>query len=522
MLKKKEGDIHVEIDREFAKMLKDSTKPKILIVTPEVTELPEGMGNAAHLVTAKGGGMGDISASLIHYLNENSVYELHVALPKYDNRIKGVSKITDQEIDRLSIILSGKGIHLVNDSAFSYLDDPYQEHKVHSRLRRCFALQRYVINDLMDLIQPDVVHCNDWMTSLIPCAARAKGVKSLFTLHNIFTEHQTLKDIELSGLKPRDFAQYLFFEVFPENILANWQLYFTTNPVDFTASGIMACDWFNTVSPTFLEELVQNIFSDIVPASIYEAIRDKVAQGRASGILNAPNDKIDPRILPNIVNFGTSSVMEKKPLNKIAFQEAVGLPVEPNVPLFFWPNRLYYQKSPDLLLDMADFLIHKYQMQIAVVGNGDRAMEEKLRALDRRYRNIAYRPFKENLSNLGKAGADFILMPSRYEPCGLPQMEVPRFGTLPVVRSTGGLRDTITQLDFVSGKGNGFLFRDINRESLEASIKEALMFYAQPASVRKRNLQRIMKESMERFNLKITAGEYMDVYDRLIYEKKNG
>ena len=119
--------MHRDISTEYKKIVRTSTKPKILICTPEVTELPEGMGNAANLVSAKGGGLGDISAGLIRNLNENNDYDLHIALPKYDSKIKHVADITNRQIDRLAVVLSGRGIHLVNDSAFSYINTPYED-----------------------------------------------------------------------------------------------------------------------------------------------------------------------------------------------------------------------------------------------------------------------------------------------------------------------------------------------------------------------------------------------------------
>jgi len=127
-----EKTITNEISTAYKKLMPTSKKPKIMLCTPEITELPEGMGNAANLVTAKGGGLGDISASLVRYLNDSKEYELHIVLPKYDNRIKHLAKFTNRQIDRLAFILSGKGIHLVNDSAFSYLSNPYEENKYHS------------------------------------------------------------------------------------------------------------------------------------------------------------------------------------------------------------------------------------------------------------------------------------------------------------------------------------------------------------------------------------------------------
>ena len=509
-----------QITEEYDQIIKKSNKPKILICTPEVTELPEGMGNAANMVAAKGGGLGDISASLIRYLNESKEYELHIVLPKYDNKIKNIAAITNKQIDRLAIILSGKGIHLVNDSAFSYISDPYQEHKIHTSIRRALAFQRFIINDLLDWIQPDVVHCNDWMTALVPAAAKAKGIKSLFTLHNIFTEKQTLMDIELSGIKPIEFAEWLYFEQFPENIKQNWRKHFETNKVDFTASAIFAADYFNTVSETFLKELKENYFHDIVPKSIYEMIKKKYEEGRAVGITNAPNDTVNPKVMRNIINFNKHNVMTIKAENKKLFQEKMELPIEPDIPLFFWPNRLYFQKSPELLIDNAEYFIKKYDMQIAVVANGDIELEKKLARLSQKYPVISYKHFNESLGKLGKAASDFILMPSKYEPCGLPQMETPRLGTLPIVRATGGLKDTVEHLNISKNTGNGFVFEICDKAGLEFGIKEAIKFYNSSFEVREKTIQRIMSESKRKFNLKNTAQKYIEIYDILIKEKE--
>ncbi len=506
----------IDIDEEFNNTIIKSKKPRILICTPEITELPEGVGNAANLITAKGGGLGDISASLVRYFSDADKYEIHVVIPKYDNRIKHLADITNKQIDRLTLVLRGKGIHLVNDSAFAHLTTPYEDNKVHSRVRRALAFQRHIINDLIDWILPDVIHCNDWMTALIPPAAKAKGVKTLFTLHNFFTELQTLKQIELSGLRPFDFGENLYFEKFPENLLKNWEKYFNTNRVDFTASAIFACDHFNTVSPSFLEELIAGKFSSLVPESIFHTIRDKYQQGKASGILNAPNMHVNPRLMSNIINYSRKNIIEGKAVNKEDFQRLMGLPLEPDIPLFYWPNRLYYQKAPDLLLDNVAYFFSRYNIQIAIVANGDIELEHQAIKLAQKYPQLAYKPFDENLSNLGKAAADFILMPSRYEPCGLPQMEAPKFGTLPVVHATGGLKDTIRQLDVSHDSGNGFLFKLNDKVGLEYGLIEALEFYKLPLEIREKQIRRIMTEAEQDFSLAATAQKYMEIYDRLI------
>jgi glycogen synthase len=212
-------------------------------------------------------------------------------------------------------------------------------------------------------------------------------------------------------------------------------------------------------------------------------------------------------------------MVEMKAKNKALFQKKMHLPEEPGIPLFFWPSRLYFQKGPDVLIASAECLTRKYELQIAVVASGDREYERALLHLSRGNSRIGFRPFNEALSNLGKAGADFILMPSRYEPCGLPQMEGLRFATLPVVRATGGLKDTVTPLNVDRNTGNGFVFDQLDHAGFEHGISAALAFYTLPRPVRTAQLQRIMSNAKRQFNLRNTARKYMNLYDRMMKEK---
>ena len=488
-------------------------RPRVLICTPEITELPEGMGNAGQYVRAKGGGLGDISAALIRYLHEDGRFQLHLALPKYEGKFQQVRDVEHRELDTLAPLLDRKGIHLVTDSAFSKLAGVYDEHPQHSRVRRAEAFQRYIINQLLDVIRPNVVHCNDWMTGLVPPAAKEKGFKSLFTLHNVFTEKETPHNIDRGGVDVRRFVTNLYFEQFPDNSLWNCQY----NRIDFTATGIHAADIVNTVSRTFLEEIVAGEFADIIPASVRHAIRVKYETGRALGILNAPSDTVTPAKSEYFVPFDITNVMVMKAINKEAFQKSVGLAVEPEAPLFLWPSRLYSQKGPELLAAVAERFVKKRGAQIVLVASGDRALERRFQEIAKMSDGaIAYHPFNEALSEQGKAGCDFVLMPSRYEPCGLPQMECPRFGTLPVARLTGGLKDTVFELDVTTGTGNGFVFEPYTPAALEAAMDRAVHFMHLPTEVRQENIRRIMREGFERFNLAKTAKEYIRIYESLI------
>jgi ADP-glucose type glycogen/starch synthase len=375
------------------------------------------------------------------------------------------------------------------------------------------AFQRHIINHLLDFLHPDVVHCNDWMTGLVPPAAAEKGIKSLFTLHNVFTEKETPLNIDRNGIDVRRFMDRLYFEQYPDESPGNW----TFNRIDFAASGIHGADLVNTVSESFLDEIVTGRFRGVIPPSIYQTVREKHKAGKALGILNAPNDSVDPKISRFITPYDVDDVMEKKKINKKTFQERMGLNHDPDAPLFFWPSRLYPQKGPALLQKIIRPCVEELGIQVGIVANGDPMVERFFLTLARKSNgSVAHQPFSEGLSELGKSGADFVLMPSMYEPCGLPQMECPRFGTLPVARLTGGIKDTVSELNTDKEKGNGFVFEPFTPEALLDTIKRAVAFYRLPEEVKEVNIQRIMRESFESYSLEKTAQKYINVYEALI------
>lgn len=488
-------------------------RPRVLICTPEITELPEGMGNAANWIAAKGGGLGDISAGLIRYLHEDDRFDLHVVIPKYERQILGLGGVELRELDLLGPHLQKRGVHLVRDSAFSTSPAVYSESAAHPRVQRAQAFQRYIINQLLDDLRPEIVHCNDWMTGLVPAAAKERGISTLFTIHNVFTEHATPHELDRDGIDVRRFMKELYFERFPDGPFEkNWH----ENRVDFAASAILAADLVNTVSPTFLGELVSGACDDIAPPSLLHALREKHAQGAALGILNAPNDVIDPRKSRWATPFGFEDVMEGKQVNKRRFQERMGLVPDPDAPLFLWPNRLYGQKGVELLFQVLLGPLSK-QMQVAIVANGDARTEERFGILSLGSGGrVARQPFSEELSELGKAAADFVLMPSLYEPCGLPQMEGPRFGALPVVRRTGGLKDTVDELDLERNVGNGFVFDAYETSAFAAALERAIAFRKRPFSEREATIRRVMRAGFDKHSLAQTAKEYVAVYERLL------
>ncbi|MBN2341494.1 MAG: glycogen/starch synthase [Deltaproteobacteria bacterium] len=499
-------------------------RPRILLVTPEITELASGFGNLSNVVSAKGGGLADISSALIDEMMKMGL-DVHVAIPKYERQIREYSQISQRELDRLASIFQGpKRIHLVQDSSFSHIRDVYEKHGANDALARAVAFQEKVINTVLSEAMPAhgkmLVHCNDWMTGLIPAAAKDRGFKTMFTIHNIYSEKKTLRELETEGIDVSRFYSELYLEQHPDSVPNPWE----TIGVDFLLSGIKASDFVNTVSPTFLTEIVNGYFPDIISWQAREEFKAKYYAGAASGILNAPKANVHPAIGKGLeLNYDETNFVEGKKVNKVAFQERTGLNVDENAPLMFWPSRLFSQKGPELLAAIAQPLVDFYRdqhLQIAVVANGDFGWERIYGQIACTSEGrIAYTNFDAGLSELGKAAADFILMPSLYEPCGLPQMEGMRYGTLPIVRATGGLKDTVQHLNIEADTGNGFVFNDYVSDAFWWACSEAMVFWSKPEKRRHRILRRVMREGFDNFNLEKTTLEYVRVYEKLLGEK---
>lgn len=489
--------------------------PRILIVTPEITYLPEGMGNLSGKMSAKAGGMADVSASLVAALYELGA-DVHVALPHYRRMFhEETAKLVADELKKYKSHLPDERIHLAEDRCFYYRDTVYD--RGDGNIKLALAFQREVINHCIPYVQPDLVHCNDWMTGLIPAAARRMGIPSLFTVHNIHTQKLTLDWVEDMGIDAAEFWNNLYYSYPPYS----YEESRSNNQIDLQASGCFASHFINTVSPTFLKEIVDGWHS-FVPDSIRNEIRNKYNAGCASGILNAP-DPIDNPVTDDKIPFkyGPENHWEMKRKNKVALQHALGLEENPDAPLFFWPSRLDpVQKGPQLLTDITYRFLEKYHdqgAQIAIIANGpfQQAFWD-IRNFHGIGNRLAVRNFDARLSQLGFAASDFTFMPSLFEPCGLPQMQAPIYGSLAIAHNTGGLHDTVDMLDWGASKGNGFVFDIYDSQGLMWAMDKAMEFYREPRELREREISRIMTESLTRFNHKECARRYIELYERML------
>ncbi|MBE0479039.1 glycogen/starch synthase, partial [Candidatus Aerophobetes bacterium] len=513
-------------------------RPLILVATPEVVSLPPNMGNLANIITTgDGGGLADISAALIAEFDRLGL-NVHVALPEYRSLFKTLADIGHDEYEILKReIMDYKRVHLITDDIFTDSTRVYGDPSTHLDkidLRKANAFQRGIISRLL----PDLklrsrhilVHCNDWMTGLIPAAAKVEGIKSLMTFHNIFTFYQWPKGLQKHSIDIKHFWKHLYFKKHPD-VYGSYEENYEKNEVDFMTSGLWAADFINTVSPTFLKEIVQGYFMEhnVIPEHMREVIRIRYEEGRAAGILNAPAINADPRkdnlIVQNYWHQRTGNPLivdlkEGKDKNKQYFQGEMELEVNIDIPLFFWPSRITRpQKGFELLLEIIPQLMSAYKkedLQIAVVANGDLELIQRIKKYQSEFpKRISYKAFNRKLSQIGKAASDFILMPSLYEPCGIPQVEAPRYGTLPIVRRTGGLADTVEKLSHNGLIGNGFVFEHFLPEELYHEISEAIHFYRKGEKFRYFVQKRIMRESFKRFNIERTAKAYIELYEKI-------
>ena len=490
--------------------------PRVLIVTPEVTCLPQGMGDITNGLSAKAGGLADVSAALVSVLFDLGA-DVHVAIPDYRSIFKNhFSPVLKKEVKSIREKIPEERIHLAEDRAFFYLHRIYSS-DVWENAKVAIAFQREVINNIVPRVRPDLIHCNDWMTGLIPAMSRNMGIPCLFTVHNIYTVKHSLTSIEDRGIDAAAFWKDLYYERFT----VGYEEARDSNPVDFLASGIFAAHFVNTVSPTFLKEIVEN-HHDFVPVPVRRELVNKWHAGCAAGILNAPEDSYNPTTDKAIAcTYSARDHVAGKRANKRFLQETLGLIEDDRAPLFFWPSRLdTVQKGCRLLAEILYEIIHLYRedhLEIVFVADGDYA--KYFDQIIRRHgigKRVSLCRFNEKLARLAYAASDFVLMPSLFEPCGLPQMIGPLYGSLPVARDTGGIHDTILNMDVENDDGNGFLFETYDSEGLLWAVKQAMEFYHLPLEQKECQIERVMVENATVFQHAETALQYIDLYEKML------
>lgn len=352
----------------------------------------------------------------------------------------------------------------------------------------------------------DVLHCHDWQTALAPLFLRAdtarypglENIRTVLTIHNLG-------------------YQGLFWHLDWHLLNLDWR-YFSPDYVEFYGKinylkgGIVSADAITTVSPTYAREIQTPEFGCGLEGVLV------ARQDALLGILNGVDyAEWSPERDRHIAQHYSVDQLMGKAACKADVQAAVGLPVNAEEPLIGIVSRLAAQKGFDLLSDIAPQLLQR-RLQVVVLGSGDATYQELFTALAQRHKNrLAVRiAFDNALAHKIEAGSDMFLMPSHYEPCGLNQIYSLRYGTIPVVRSTGGLADTIDDFDPATGTGTGFKFVPYTSDALMACIERALHAYEYP-----RTWHTLVQNAMRAdFSWDRSAQTYTDLYQHLISSRQ--
>lgn len=461
----------------------------------------------------KTGGLADVSGSLPEALNKNNA-EVKIFLPLYDtiDRIKHEIKPLDGLSDVVAI---GNINHTYNvyhsrhaniiDIFFIDCPEYFNRGVVYTsdddENERFILFQHAVLKTLQKIKwAPDVFHCNDWQSALIPSL-----IKLQYSWDALFKESKTLLSIHnigYQGIFPEDSVVKAGFEgslfvlggPFEYNSYAN-----------FLKAGIYYADVISTVSPTYAKEIQTPEFG----SGLDGVLRSR--GGNVYGILNGiDTNEWNPEKDKLIKQNYSFTDLRNKYENKKHLLEISGLEADINTPLFGIVSRLAWQKGFELILDLIKKRINE-NFKLVVLGAGEKKYESAFLDLMNKYpeKIKIYIEYNNKIAHLITAGSDFFLMPSRYEPCGLNQMYSLNYGTLPIVRNVGGLADTVIDIDKTNG--NGFSFNEFELEGIESSFDKALSLYKD-----ENRMKTFIKRGMSAdFSWDKSAKEYLELYRKI-------
>lgn len=349
---------------------------------------------------------------------------------------------------------------------------------------------------------PDVLHCHDWQTGMVSVLLNAhyrhrpeyQKLRTVFTVHNL----------RYQGIFPK--------EILPDLLGLDWG-YFTPegvefyNAVNFMKGGLVFSDLISTVSETYAGEICAPFFGEKLEGLLCKR------QDDLTGILNGIDyEMYNPATDKHIIKNYTITTLEGKTKNKEELQKRMGLPVK-NVPLVGIVSRLVDAKGMDLLGRVLGDLLALDDFQLVVLGVGEVRYEHFFQLAAWLHPDkIAYAFFDEPLAHWIYAGADLLLMPSLFEPCGISQLIAMRYGTLPLVRETGGLKDTVQPYNQYTGEGNGFSFTNYNAHDMMYTLRLAMAVYRENREV----WTRIMKNAMaSEYGWQHSALKYRSLYSKL-------
>jgi starch synthase len=451
---------------------------------------------------AKVGGLADVTSSLAIALHDLG-HEPCLILPRYSSM-----KIPVQDVRRGNLVVSFMGhseqvalkmtrlkkgvpVYLVENDHYFGTEEIYTQDELKRFL--FFSLSIPAIISQLDL-RPDIIHCHDWHTSLVPLWLKQAKISlpCVFTIHNLAYQGS--------------FDQQFFLDSGLSHV---WQEYIPVNApkpsLNFMSQGILLADIVTAVSPTYASEILTPQYGEGLEQLL------NCRRNELYGIVNAIDyGEYNPAIDPYLERNYDSTTIERRADNKLALQRKSGLPQNPDIPLFGMVSRLDEQKGIDLLLQAIGPFITETRAQLVILGEGREHYHRLLTEAALKYpgRLAVIIARDEQLARLIYAGSDIFLMPSHFEPCGLGQLIAMRYGAIPVVRRTGGLVDTVK--DVAAGNGNGFVFQSYTAlEMLEAIKRTEESFY------HREDWNDLMRHNMKLdFSWKASARKYEEIYLR--------
>ncbi len=353
--------------------------------------------------------------------------------------------------------------------------------------------------------QPDVIHCHDWQTGIVPALLKTAysfdafflKTASVFTIHNIAYQGLFTQDIlKIAGIPQTEFT---------------WDKLEYFGKVNLLKSGIVYSEAISTVSPTYAKEiLLTEEGRGMEPTLRYRS-------GDLFGILNGLDyQEWNPAEDQHIKAVYDSSSMDGKQLCRLELQKTAGLQADRNAFVLGMVSRVDPQKGCDLLADSIAELL-KNNIQVVVLGSGDRKLQEQLALSMAKFPGRAsFNPgFNNPLAHKIYAGSDSFLMPSRFEPCGLGQMIALAYGTIPIVHKTGGLADTIADYNAKTGEGNGISFRPLTTEAFVKAVLKAYGFFKN-----RKQWNKLVSNAMKSdFSWSKTVGQYVKLYTHAVKQK---
>ena len=463
----------------------------------------------------KTGGLADVVGSLPKCFDKE-YFDVRVMIPKYlcikDKFLSNLTYVNHFYMDYLGqsryvgileYVYEGITFYFIDNESYFWGDKPYGDW--YYDLEKFSFFSQAALSALPVIgWRPDVIHCHDWQTGLIPVYLKGRfgegeffrGIKSVMTIHNLkFQGVWDVKTIQrFSGL-----PDYFFT---PDKLEAY-------KDGNMLKGGLVYADAITTVSNTYAEEIKTPFYGEGLDGLM------RARSGDLRGIVNGIDyDVFNPETDPDIVqNYNAKNFRKEKVKNKRALQEELGLAKDDKKFMIGIVSRLTNQKGLDLIQCVMDEICTD-DVQLVVLGTGDENYENMFRHYDWKYhdRVSAQIYYSEPLSHKIYAACDAFLMPSLFEPCGLSQLMALRYGTVPIVRETGGLKDTVWPYNEFEGTGTGFSFANYNAHEMLNIIRYAKHIYYD----KKREWNKIVDRAMAvDFSWKTSAGKYQELYDWL-------